>query len=224
MEGSAIVVAAGKSTRANYIDKNFLKIHNKFIVEYSIEIFESIEEIKEIILVLNDNNYTFGEELKEKYKKLILTKGGSFRAESVKNGVMAAKYKNLLIHDGARPFITKELVKKVLESLENFPCVVPIIPVRQTIKEVEDGFVCKTLDRNKLFEVQTPEGFYRDDLISLYKTFEINEEIFDESILFEKKGIKIKTIHGIFENIKLTTPFDLMLAEVILLKWKQELA
>lgn len=220
MEGSAIVVAAGKSTRANYIDKNFLKIHNKFIVEYSIEIFESVEEIKEIILVLNENNYTFGEKLKEKYKKLILTKGGSFRAESVKNGVMAAKYKHLLIHDGARPFITKELVKKILENLENFSCVIPVIPVRQTIKEVENGFVNKTLDRNKLFEVQTPEGFYRDDLISLYETFEINEEIFDESILFEKKGIKIKTIPGIFENIKLTTPFDLMVAEVMILKWK----
>lgn len=220
MEGSAIVVAAGKSTRANYIDKNFLKIHNKFIVEYSIEIFESFEEIKEIILVLNENNYTFGEKLKEKYKKLILTKGGSFRAESVKNGVMAAKYKHLLIHDGARPFITKELVKKILENLENFSCVIPVIPVRQTIKEVENGFVSKTLDRNKLFEVQTPEGFYRDDLISLYETFEINEEIFDESILFEKKGFKIKTIPGIFENIKLTTPFDLMVAEVMILKWK----
>jgi len=107
IEASAVIVAAGISTRLNGVDKNFFKISGKYIVEYSIEIFESINEIKEIILVLNDSNVIYGEALKSKYRKLKLTKGGDLRAQSVENGVNIANYEYVLVHDGARPFIKK---------------------------------------------------------------------------------------------------------------------
>jgi len=220
MEVSAVIVASGKSTRTNGIDKNFFKIKGNFVVEYSIEVFEAIDEIKEIILVLNDNNFKFGEDLVRKYKKLKLTKGGEFRAQSVKNGVEVSKFDYILVHDGARPLIKESLVKSILNELKNYECVIPVIPVRQTIKEVENGFVKKTLDRTKLFEVQTPEGFFKKTLLDLYSKVDISEEIFDESILFENVGLKVKAVTGLFENIKITTPFDIFLVEVLLTQWK----
>ncbi|MGB9833314.1 MAG: IspD/TarI family cytidylyltransferase, partial [Caldisericum exile] len=98
--------------------------------------------------------------------------------------------------------------------------VIPVIPVRQTIKEVENGFVKKTFDRTKLFEVQTPEGFDRLTLLQLYNSFILDESIFDESILFEKANIPVKVVSGLYENFKITTPLDIFLAEMIVRTWK----
>lgn len=222
MDASAVIVAAGKSVRANGIDKNFIKIYGKYIVEFSIEVFSKVSNIKEIILVLNDDNFPRGEELLRKYPALKLVKGGAFRAQSVKNGVGFARFDLVLVHDGARPFITKNLVQSIFENLEEFNCVIPVLPVRQTVKEVENGFVKRTLDRTKLFEVQTPEGFKRDVLLKLYDKFEISEQIFDESILFEMANIPVKVVSGLHENFKITTPFDIFLAELMAKTWKYE--
>ncbi|BAL81370.1 2-C-methyl-D-erythritol 4-phosphate cytidylyltransferase [Caldisericum exile] len=222
MDVSAIIVAAGKSTRANGVDKNFVKINGKFVVEFSIGVFLKVDEIKEIILVLNDDNFEKGKNLANKYKNLSLIKGGETRAVSVKNGVEIAKGERVLVHDGARPFINRELVVRILENLKNFDCVIPAVPVRHTIKEVENGFVKKTFDRTKLFEVQTPEGFRKDLLIQLYKNSILDDSIFDESILFERANIPVKVVDGLYENFKITTPLDIFLAEIFSRTWKQE--
>ena len=219
---SAVVVAGGKSLRTSGVDKNFFKIESKYVVEYSLEVFKSIEEISEIILVVNDNNYQLAKELEKKYS-VILVKGGAARAESVKNGVVAAKNDFVLVHDGARPFIKKELVLRVIEALRDFPCVIPVVPVKPAIKEVEDGFVVRTPDRAKLFEVQTPEGFKKEKLLDLYKDVSsLDDSIFDESILFERAGLRVKVVEGDEANFKITTPFDLLLSEILVKRWKQE--
>ncbi|MGB9855652.1 MAG: 2-C-methyl-D-erythritol 4-phosphate cytidylyltransferase [Caldisericum exile] len=220
MDVSVVIVAAGRSTRANGIDKNFVKIDRKFIVEFSIDVFSKIDFVKEIILVLNDDNFEKGKHLLDRYKNLVIIKGGDIRALSVKNGVEVAKSSKVLVHDGARPFINKELIIRIIENLEYFKCVIPVIPVRQTIKEVENGFVKKTFDRTKLFEVQTPEGFDRLTLLQLYNSFILDESIFDESILFEKANIPVKVVSGLYENFKITTPLDIFLAEMIVRTWK----
>ena len=219
---SAVVVAGGKSVRANGVDKNFFKIESKYIVEYSLEVFKSIEEISEIILVVNDNNYQFAKELERKYS-VILVRGGEVRAESVKNGVVAAKNDFVLVHDGARPFVTKNLVKRVIDGLSESPCVIPVVPVKCTIKEVENDLVGKTPDRTKLFEVQTPEGFIKKDLTRLYEmTPSLDDSIFDESILFERAEERVKVVEGDDANFKITTAFDLLLVEVLAKRWKQK--
>ena len=219
---SAVVVAGGKSVRANGVDKNFFKIESKYIVEYSLEVFKSIEEISEIILVVNDNNYQFAKELERKYS-VILVRGGEVRAESVKNGVVAAKNDFVLVHDGARPFVTKNLVKRVIDGLSESPCVIPVVPVKCTIKEVENDLVVKTPDRTKLFEVQTPEGFIKKDLTRLYEmTPSLDDSIFDESILFERAEERVKVVEGDDANFKITTAFDLLLVEVLAKRWKQK--
>jgi 2-C-methyl-D-erythritol 4-phosphate cytidylyltransferase len=222
MEASAIVVAGGKSVRANGIDKNFFKVEGNYVVEYSLEVFKNIEEISEIILVVNDNNYQFAKELERKYG-VLLVKGGAVRAESVKNGVVAAKNEFVIVHDGARPFVSKELVKRVIKGLSEFPCVIPVVPVKYTIKEVENDLVVKTPDRKKLFEVQTPEGFRKKDLLALYDDFSsLDDSVFDESILFERAGKNVKVIEGDDANLKITTAFDLLLVEVLAKRWKQK--
>jgi len=94
--------------------------------------------------------------------------------------------------------------------------VIPVVPVKPAIKEVEDGFVVRTPDRTKLFEVQTPEGFKKEKLLDLYKDVSsLDDSIFDESILFERAGLRVKVVEGDEANFKITTPFDLLLSEVL---------
>lgn len=222
MDVSVIIVAAGKSTRTNGIDKNFVTIGGKFIVEFSLDVFLKLDSVQEIILVLNEYNYRKGEELAKKYQKINIVKGGDFRAASVKNGVEVASKEFILVHDGARPFINISLVQNILATLESYNCVIPVVPVRHTIKEVENGFVKSTLDRTKIYEVQTPEGFRRSVLLDLYKRYSLSDSIFDESILFEMANIPVKAVPGFYENFKITTPFDIFVAEMMVHTWRKE--
>ncbi len=217
MRVSAIIVAAGKGKRLGGIDKAFVEIKGKPVILYSVETFLSFEEISEIIIVLNTENI-------EKAKKLISGKrarfvlGGKMRAESVMNGVKIAKEDFVMVHDAARPFVTKKLVKALMEQAKTADSVIPAIPVKPTIKEVENGYVKRTIPRETLVSVQTPQIFKKDKLFEAYKTLPF-ENATDEASLVEQIGGTVKVIHGIEENIKITTPFDLMLLESIIKKW-----
>ncbi len=218
MEISVVLVAAGKGKRLGGIDKSFIKIRGKEAILYSLNVFLSFPNVKEIIVVLNSENIKKARKLISDEKvKFVL--GGDTRAESVKNGVMQAKLPFVMVHDAARPFITDNLLRRIADGMKETDAVIPVLKVKPTIKQVEDGFVKTTLSRESLVLVQTPQFFRREQLLKAYDGLSLNGSITDEAMLIEKMGGRIKVVNGMEENIKITTPFDLIILEGIIGKW-----
>ncbi len=218
LSASAIIVAAGRGKRMGGIDKSFIKLRGTPIIKYSFDCLYRYKYIKEIIIVMNKKNIDKGKELFKSYDvKIVL--GGNTRAESAKQGVLQAKEEFVLIHDAVRPFITPKLLNEIFFAIKDADAVIPGIPVKSTIKKINDAsFVEETLKRDKLVKVQTPELFKRNVLLDAYKKYPIND-ITDEAMLIERMQGKVKVVKGLEENIKITTPFDLILMEEIINKW-----
>ena len=218
LSASAIIVAAGRGKRMGGIDKSFIKLRGTPIIKYSFDCLYRYKYIKEIIIVMNEKNIDKGKELFKSYNvKIVL--GGNTRAESAKRGVMQAREEFVLIHDAVRPFITQKLLNEIFFAIKDADAVIPGIPVKSTIKKINDAsFVEETLKRDKLVKVQTPELFKRNVLLDAYKKYPIND-ITDEAMLIERMQGKVKVVKGLEENIKITTPFDLILMEGIINKW-----
>lgn len=210
-----VIVAAGSSTRAK-TNKQFFRLKGKYLIEIAIEKFLNIEEITKIILVLSQKDF---ERYSSHFKndKILITIGGKTRMESVKNGLKLVDedVDIVMIHDGARPFVSKKLIKNILLETYEKGCVVPVIKPRDTIKEVENSIIIKTHKRERLFLVQTPQSYRRDFFKRLLENIKLDEDITDDSQILENAGYKVHTIEGEETNIKITTPLDLRLAEVI---------
>ena len=219
MNVSVVIVAAGKGKRLGGVDKAFIKIKGKPILFYSVEKFLSVPEVSEIVVVVNSQNESKARAFL-KNSGIRFATGGETRAESVRNGVNKTSGEFVMIHDAVRPFITKSLILKLIEEIKSSDAVIPVLPVKPTIKEVENGFVKRTLPREKLFTVQTPQIFKKEKLLKAYKLVPI-EGATDEAMLVERIGGTVKTVRGIEENIKITTPFDLILLKSIMEKWKE---
>lgn len=146
--------------------------------------------------------------------------GGKTRAESVRNGFQSLEWSDgdiVLIHDAARPLVSVELIQKIARIALEKGAVIPVMPISDTVKEIHEGFVLKTLDRDRLFSVQTPQGFRAEFLARAYKELPWQDRRWtDESSLVEALGVPIHAVEGERENIKITTPFDLKVAEAIL--------
>ena len=202
-----ILLMAGSGIRSKLpINKVLYQINNKPIYLYSLEVFLSIKECERIIVVIkkeDESLYNFPNS-----PKIKITYGGLTRSETVKNGLELVNNEDVLIHDAARPNITKEKVLEVYNALKTSSCSLLAIPVQDTIKEVENGFSIKTYDRNKLWYVQTPQGMKTKLLKEgLEKS---NQSYFDDVEVLEKQfGIKAKIIIGDVRNIKVTTPEDI---------------
>ena len=146
--------------------------------------------------------------------------GGQTRQDSVYNGLQAISHDSdiVLIHDGARPFVTKEMIVRAVNEIKTCGAVIVAMPVKDTIKTVgEDGFVMNTLDRELLWQVQTPQIFKKDLIIEAHERAKrLSLQATDDSRLVERLGEKVKVIRGSYENIKITTPEDIKIAEEIL--------
>lgn len=219
MSNVAIVLGAGSGTRMK-IDKSklLLEIAGKTVIERSVEAFLNIDGIDRVIVTARDFDI-------EQFSKLIndervsFVVGGSTRQESVKNAVMSVDEADLvIIHDGARPLILKEDIEKTIESAKQFGASAVGVPVKDTIKVIDDNsVVISTPDRSKLFAVQTPQIFsfelYKN---ALKKAEQDNMDFTDDCQLIEYIGGKVKMVQGSYDNIKITTPDDIALAENIL--------
>lgn len=210
MNNAVLILAGGTSSRMKGIDKQLAEIDGVPVIIKSMLAFEKSPDIGEIIVAAGEDNMSIIRELSEKFgiKKLTaIVKGGDSRSSSARNAFRAVKTRGIvLIHDGARPFIDSETIKRVISAAEEYGAAVPVIPVKDTIKAVKDGFVEATPDRATLFAAQTPQGF----------TYEIYEKILlsgkeatDDSGLAEALGIRVKTVEGSERNIKITTRGDL---------------
>lgn len=217
MEVSAVIVGAGKGKRMGGVSKAFLILNGEPIINYSIRVLLEVPFIKEIIVVLSKGDIKRKEKLISD-KKIRYIEGGTERSLSVKNGVLEAKYPFVLIHDAVRPIISKEFVEEIINSLEDgFKGVIPGVREKNTVKFVNKNLVEKTILREGLYEIQTPQFFERKVLKEAYNKLNIDEAT-DESYLVELLGHKVKFVLGKEENIKITTPFDLFIAEQVIKK------
>ncbi len=232
---TAIVLAAGKGLRLkSKVSKPLIKIGPKPAIAYSLETLNKHSLIKEIIVVTNVSNAANIKQLKQKYnigkiKNFVL--GGKQRKDSVYNGLIAVDSKSdfVLVHDSARPFINSQCVSKVIAQAKHTGAAILGVPVKATIKKIsaiggsafggKNQIVAETLDRSNLWEIQTPQVFRKDLILEAYKKFG-NLEATDDAFLVEKLGAKVQVVMGSYDNIKITTREDLILAETIVKSYK----
>lgn len=218
---TAIVLAAGKGLRfKSKIPKLLAQIDSKPVIIYSLEVLGRHPNIDEIILVANIKNLKFIKNKIKQYRIGKVTKivlGGKKRQDSVRNGlkVMGPKTNLVLIHDGVRPFINKQIVSSAIKEAERSKAAIVGVPVKATIKSIRSNLtVDRTLNRGNLWEIQTPQVFNRKLILEAYKKFG-NRAVTDDASLVEKLGKKVKMVMGSYANIKITTPEDLIIARAI---------
>ena len=227
----AIVPSAGLGRRfGSDANKPFQILGGKPLVVWALETLESVDAIEEIIPVLRKEDVERGIEVFRSYnisKTKRVAAGGKERQDSVYNGLKLIGDKNciVLIHDGVRPFIEKDLIEKVTKELlkggkgglKSFDGVVFGVPVKDTIKEAESGIIKSTIRRDSLWAIQTPQVFPYKKISAAYKK-SIKEGFYstDDAALMERYGGKIKVIMGSYSNIKITTPDDLIFAEYLI--------
>ena len=221
---TAIVLAGGQGLRmGTKVQKQYLEVSGKPVLAYSLEVFERSPVIDDIILVVGagQEEYCRGQII-EKYeitKVREIVEGGSERYESVWNGLRILDPKGyVFIHDGARPFVTEEIIERAYKDVKKYKACVVGMPVKDTIKVVdENGMSVSTPDRKTLWMIQTPQVFETKLIRDAY--FELMrlqlKNVTDDAMVVEKIfGNAIKMTVGSYENIKLTTPEDLKIAEV----------
>ncbi|CEN79413.1 2-C-methyl-D-erythritol 4-phosphate cytidylyltransferase [Paraclostridium sordellii] len=221
-----IIVAAGTGSRMKKdINKQFIKLDNKEIIAYTIDKFYINNEIDDIVVVIKkDEEDYFKENILEKYnfKNIKIAYGGEERQDSVYNGIQKLD-KNcevVLVHDGARPFVTDEIINNSIKEAKKHNAVVVGVKVKDTIKVVgEEGNIVDTPNRKYLWSVQTPQVFKYDIITKAYENA-YNENYYgtDDAMLVEKIGYDVKMIEGSYDNIKITTQEDLNFGEQILRK------
>ena len=217
MVKSAIITAAGSGRRFGEA-KQFKKLHGKPLYEYSLDIFIKSKLFDEVILVIpNDNQEKLQKEIKRKYGSQVnLVIGGPDRQDSVKNAIQNSnpKVDLVVIHDAARPFITKTLIEKCISACETSDGAIIAIQPHDTIKFSKDNIVEKTIDRSNIWMAQTPQAFNKQKILEAYSSREFDDLIItDESSLMEKLGYKIMIVPGTGKNFKITTFDDWKRAE-----------
>lgn len=239
MKISAIVLAGGKGSRMNTdIQKQYLLLCGKPVLYYALQAFQH-SSVDEIILVVGNGrikNISEEEYCKKelvdqyhfnKVKHIVI--GGSERYDSVMNGLKAIQNKAnyVLIHDGARPCITVELIERCIQDMVYYKACVAAVPVKDTIKVVDSkDYAVSTPDRNTLWQIQTPQCFEYNLIQKAYHNMTIDKQksnITDDAMVVEKySGNKVKMTHSSYKNIKITTPEDLKIAEIFLFSQNSE--
>ena len=217
MVKSAIITAAGSGRRFGEA-KQFKKLHGKPLYEYSLDIFIKSKLFDEVILVIpNNNQEKLQKEIKSKYGPQVnLVIGGPDRQDSVKNAIQNSnpKVDLVVIHDAARPFITKTLIEKCISACETSDGAITAMQPHDTIKFSKDNIVEKTIDRSNIWMAQTPQAFNKQKILEAYSSREFDDLIItDESSLMEKLGYKIMIVPGTGKNFKITTFDDWKRAE-----------
>lgn len=220
---TAIIVAAGSGTRmGGVINKVFLPLGERTVIDHTIEAFSNILEISNIILVTRECDILESmEHIKSTSKRISIIKGGSSRQESVYLGLLAASDADMVvIHDGARSLITPSIIKNSINNAKNFGASAVGVASKDSIKIIdEDGFITQTIVRDYVINIQTPQVFYYDKILDCHqKAIKDNFLATDDCALYEKYQGKIKLTAGSYDNIKITTPDDLEVCERILKK------
>jgi 2-C-methyl-D-erythritol 4-phosphate cytidylyltransferase len=229
MRTIAIILAGGAGKRMGAAtNKQFLLIENKPIIVHTLQIFEDCRAVDGIYFVVNQKDLPLiQEEILETYKfnkimKIVI--GGKLRQDSVKNGLEAIEHPCdvVVIHDGARPFVSPAFIEKGIFLMEMYDAVIPALPVKDTVKVIsKEGFVVKTLERDSLWHVQTPQTFKYSVIVKAYREGMAKKHYgYDDATFIEHMGKKVKVIEGSPYNMKITTPEDLTIARGLLSQLK----
>lgn len=213
---SAIVVAGGSGKRFGG-KKQFINLEGEIVLKIAVKAFD-IPDIDRIVVVVPNEDVDEVQSCLQGLKNEIkVVSGGKTRHNSVMNGLNAAGNCDIaLIHDGVRPFVTEQLIKRVIDGTKEADGCIPVLPVTDTIKIAENGFIKKTVPREFLFAVQTPQAFKMEKILDAHMKAMGREYIpTDDSMLIEESGGSIKIVEGERFNIKITLPEDMILAEAI---------
>jgi 2-C-methyl-D-erythritol 4-phosphate cytidylyltransferase len=215
----AVIVAAGSGVRMDGIDKLYTRVAGKGILERAIEPFERSALVEKTVLVVSDENLERARETVEHGgfgKVAAICAGGEERQDSVRNGLEAlGECDYVAVHDGCRPLVTVELIERGMAVARESGAAVPGLPLAETVKEAdEDGNVVRTVDRSRLYTIQTPQVFRRDLLLRAHE--EVDEGVTDDAGMLEAIGVPVAIFPGVRSNVKITTAEDIDLVEALL--------
>lgn len=219
MKKYAVIVAGGSGSRMNSnIPKQFLLIKNKPLLFYSIDVFLKAFADLEVILVLPDDHISKGQEIVDAYfnnSRISICPGGQTRFHSVQNGLSLISEESIIfVHDGVRSLLSKDLVQRCYDVAKATGSAVPVVTSKDSVRLLTiDGHFA--LDRNTVKLVQTPQAFHSKILLNAFK-IDYKDKFTDEATVVEAFGIKVNLIEGEENNIKITTPGDMFIAEQII--------
>lgn len=221
MTCGVVIPAAGSSRRMEAIDKTLVLLGGRPVLDWVLDAFEPVTEISEIVLATGEQNAVDVQRIvsaRGAGPRIAVCRGGATRQESVAAGIarLPATVDLVLIHDAARPLVTPELIQQGITIARQHGSAVAAIPVVDTIKQVDpESRVLATPDRATLYAAQTPQVFRRDWLEAAYERTR-DLPVTDEASLLERAGLPVYIYPGSPENLKLTTPIDLLIAEALL--------
>lgn len=228
MKTAAIIVAAGKGSRMHSeIPKQYLPLAGKPVLCYSVEMFRKAGADRVVVVVSPGEIDHCRTGILEPFglPDVVLTEGGKERHDSVYQGLLAAEGCDYVwIHDGARPLVTEDILRRTLDAAVAEKACVAAVPVKDTIKEADEaGFVAGTLDRSRLWSVQTPQTFAYDTIRAAHEARisagEGGAPVTDDGMLVEQYlHLPVKLVEGSYRNLKITTEEDMILAEALLQK------
>jgi 2-C-methyl-D-erythritol 4-phosphate cytidylyltransferase len=221
---TAIVLAGGSGKRmGGDIPKQYLPLCGKPLLYYPLQTFQE-SDVDEVVLVVAPGDEAYcRKEIVERYeftKVRNIVAGGKERYDSVYQGLQQATGDYVLVHDGARAFVTADIIRRTMDAVREQDACIVAVPVKDTIKQVDsDGKVSATPDRNTLWTVQTPQAFRRDILVSSYNIIQHEglTNVTDDAMIVERAGKgPVHVVLGSYDNIKITTPEDMVYGEAII--------
>lgn len=218
---SAIILGAGSGDRMSGIDKILSEISGLPAILHSVNAFLEVGIFQNTIVVANTDNIA---ELKRllsasKYQSVDVVLGGKRRQDSVKIGLDKIRSSDyVMIHDGARPCVSLALIKRGVVAAETSDAAIPVVPITDTVKMLSDSAVLSTIDRSSLYASQTPQVFNYRTIAELH--LNLTSDVTDDASVIEINGGNVSTFNGDPENIKMTNPIDIEMAEVILKRRK----
>lgn len=223
-----VIVAAGRGTRMGTAEsKQYLQLADKPVIVHTLELFQSMALVEEIVLVVGGDSVQRCKEWLAAYslsKVTAIVTGGEERQHSVLKGLQALSTEWVMVHDGVRPLVSGPTVEACCAAAQQSGAAVLAVPVKDTIKQVDEaGVIVATPDRRSLWAIQTPQAFRRVLLLEAHER--AGQEGFvgtDDAMLVERMGAKVTVAEGEYTNIKITTPDDLPWAEYLLAKRRVE--
>src|SRR5258707_10520130 len=221
---AAVIVAGGSSRRMEGRDKLWLPLAGRITLARTIDVFETSPIINTIVLVLNAERISGATMLcqQEGWHKIArIVAGGTRRQDSVRIGLdalleIAPTTDWVMIHDGARPLVTLSILEAGLQAAQEYQAAVAAVPVKDTIKQVQQGWIRSTLDRSQLWAVQTPQVFSLPLIHHAHHTPLAQQDVTDDAALLEQLGQRVAIFPGSYTNIKITTQEDLLIAETLI--------
>ncbi len=225
MKITAVIVAGGKGTRMG-AEKNkvFIPILGREMLDYTISAFEENKNINEIVIVTANKDIEECRHIADRYSKVsFITEGGATRRISVMAGLKKASGDIVLIHDGARALVTQREIDDVIKDCIKYGAAAVGVPCKDTLKTADkDGFIQGTVDRETTYLIQTPQAFYYNEIMRMHERADGDDfEATDDCMIAERYGKRVKITAGSYDNIKLTTPEDMVIAEQIIIRRKK---